>query len=73
MIDLVLAILVSALLAVPITMGLAVVYFTIAIGVVNMFGLNYGEKPRGFAVLNVAVLLTIISYLVVFAVELRRF
>lgn len=73
MIKLAIAVLVSALLAVPITMGLGVVYFTVAIGVVNMFGLNYGERPRGFTVLNIAVALTIISYFVVFVIELRRF
>lgn len=73
MIDLAIAVIVSALVAVPITMGLGVVYFTVAVGVVNMFRLNYGKRPLGFTVLNIAVALTIISYFVVFAVELRRF
>lgn len=73
MIDMLIAIIVSALISVPITMGLGVVYFSIAIGIVNAFHLNYGEKPLGFKVLNFTVLLTMISYFVVFAVTLRKF
>lgn len=73
MTETILAIITSAAIAVPITMGLGVVYFSVAIGIVNMFRLNYGEKPYGFKVLNSAVCLTIISYFVVFAVTLRKF
>lgn len=73
MIDLLIAIIVSALLSVPITMGLGVVYFSMAIGIVNLFKLNYGEKPTGFRLFNFAVFLIIVSYFVVFAIALRRF
>lgn len=73
MMETALAILICALFAVPITMGLGVLYLVVAIGIVNVFRLNYGERPLGFTVLNIAVALTIISYFVVFAVELRRF
>lgn len=73
MMETILAVLVGALVSVPITMGLGVVYFAVAIGVVNLFRLNYGEKPLGFRVFNIAVLLTIISYFLVFAVAVRRF
>lgn len=73
MVGLVVSFLVGALLAVPVTMGLGVVYLAVAIGLVNFFRLNYGEKPKGFLVLNFAVLLTIISYFVVFAFLVRRF
>lgn len=71
--DYLLAILISALIAVPITMGLGVVYFTVAIGVVNMFRLNYGERPLAFTVLNWTIALTFLSYFLVFAFELWRF
>lgn len=73
MIDLVIAILASAVLAFPVTLVLGALYLAVAIWIVNVFRLNYGEKPSGFTVLNIAVLLTIISYFVVFAIALRRF
>ncbi|NBT59368.1 hypothetical protein EBT16_11355 [bacterium] len=73
MTDLLMSIIASALLAVPITMGLGVVYFSIALGIVHLFRLNYGERPIGFKVLNCAVALTMISYFLVFAIALRRY
>lgn len=69
----ILAIITSAFLAVPITMGLGIVYFSVAIAIVNMFRLNYGERPLGFKVLNFTVFLTMISYFVVFAITLKKF
>lgn len=73
MIDFIVSVIVSALLAVPITMGLGVVYFSVALGIVHLFRLNYGERPIGFRILNCAVALTMISYFLVFAVALRRY
>lgn len=73
MLDFIVSFLVSALVSVPLTIGLGVVYFTAAAWLVDTFRLNYGETPRGFRVLNLAVALTIISYFVVFSVAMRRF
>lgn len=73
MIDFILSIIVSALIAVPITMGLGVVYFSVALGIVHLFRLNYGENPIGFRILNFAVAITMISYFLVFAIALRRY
>lgn len=73
MTDLIIAVLLGALAAFPIAVVLGVIYFAVAVMVVNAFRLNYGERPLGFHVLNLAVLLTIISYFVVFAVAVRSF
>ena len=73
MIDAILSVAVSALVAVPVTIGLGIVYFTVAAWVVDIRRLNYWEMPFGFRVLNFALLLTLVSYFVVFAVALRRF
>lgn len=73
MIDAVISVAVSALVAVPVTMGLGIVYFTVAAWVVDALRLNYGEKPVGFRILNFALGLTLVSYFVVFAVALRRY
>lgn len=73
MTDLIIAVLLGALAAFPIAVVLGVIYFAVAVMVVNAFRLNYVERPLGFHVLNLAVLLTIISYFVVFAVAVRSF
>lgn len=73
MVDFLISVVVCALLSVVLTMGIGVVYFTIALGLVDLFRLNYGERPLGFKVLNWALFLTFISYFVVFAIMLRRY
>jgi hypothetical protein len=73
MIDALVCLVVCASLAVVLTMGLGIIYFLIALGIVNFFGLNYGEKPLGFKVLNCSLILTILSYFVVFAILLRMY
>lgn len=73
MIDAVVHTVASALVAVPVTIGLGIVYFTVAAWVVDALRLNYGERPVGFRVLNFALALTLLSYFFVFAVALRRF
>jgi hypothetical protein len=57
----------AAAFAIPITIGLGIVYFVTAAKIVEVFRLNYGEKPIGFRFLNAALGLTVISYFLIFA------
>jgi hypothetical protein len=72
MVDLVLSFLACACLAVPITFALGIFYFSVAIGVIDTFRLNYGVKPVGFAILNWAFGITFLSYFIVFVALFRR-
>lgn len=67
MIDFILCFFASILVAVPIAIGLGVVYFFIAATIVDVFRLNYGERPIGFLFLNAALGLTALSYVLAVA------
>lgn len=63
----------SGICAFPISLGLGLIYFICASFIVNRFGLNRGERPIGFKFLNGAVVLTFVTYLMVWAFLLERF
>lgn len=67
------AFIIAAAAAIPITIALGLIYFFLAALVVNAFKLNYGERPIGFQILNAAVGATILTYFLIFALSLRKF
>lgn len=71
MIDFMLCFLASLLVAVPISIGLGVFYFFVAATIVDVFRLNYGERPIGFLFLNAALALTFLSYVLAVAFLMR--
>lgn len=72
MIDFIVRFLIATLLSIPMTMGLGVIYFVVALTIVDSFRLNYSEKPLGHYFMNTALILTFLSYFVVFALALSR-
>lgn len=71
MINFTLSFLAAAAVAVPVTVGLGLVYFYLAALIVDFFGLNYGSKPTGYYFMNAALVLTAISYFIAFAFLLK--
>jgi hypothetical protein len=71
-IQLIIKTLVCAAFAVPIALLLGALYVSLAVLVVNVFRLNYGERPTSMHVLNLAVALTALSYFIVFSALLAR-
>lgn len=55
-----------------ISSAMGVVYFASASLVVNFFGLNRGLKPVGFWFLNCAVVMTVVTFFVSFALMIRN-
>lgn len=73
MIQLIITIILAGVVSIPVTLGMGLIYLTVALILVNYFKLNYGERPIGFKVLNYSLLLICITYFITFAILLRRF
>lgn len=62
----------ALLMAVPLTVALALAYCFLAYIIVNIFGLNRnGDGNMGFRVLNWTILISFISYFFAFAAVLN--
>jgi uncharacterized membrane protein len=72
MLDFIVKFLIATLLSIPMTMGLGVIYFVVALTIVDSFKLNYAERPVGYYFMNTALILTFISYFFVFAIAYSR-
>lgn len=53
--------------AIVLSLILGVLYFFIASGIVNLFGLNRGERNFGYHFFNAALLGTLLSFLMIFS------
>lgn len=63
----------SLLLSALLTVGLGIIYFSLAIGIINLFNLNYCHKPWGYKIFNFCVFITIISYFILLSIIISGF